>query len=362
MSRKSPCKSANLFQVGYRQQGNDGNMWMNVEITNKKGKSYNRWQKVGNKPHNTDAKVKIDRILENGINELPKKVNAVTSIPESTRKNVPGSYRIHGRQGYISFLVTVSSTHKVQIFRRLHDERLPDHDDEMFESVPCMTVDHSITVFIGDSRGDVYGQEFTTEGTTILIELKNNVYIYVKESIKVFQLVSQIVSYTSDNLDDDEPAPVGMDIQGKLYLFDEQVVLDSMETNEEHPLIYFWDRARIYQRIVPKINNIIGFYFDSLKKMSPLRFYTPKESVGRAKKGSNHIKDFIILPYKKHQGVKFEKSKTIVLKPIFAAFADGTRKELTPTEFIQLMDIIGKNIGISYMRTFSGGICEERCT
>lgn len=168
------------------------------------------------------------------------------AIPKSTRKNVVGSYHIHGTQGYVTFLVKVSKNKQIEIFRR--DYPGYENDDIKFDSKPCKVINNTLNVFIGDSRYNGYDEIDDAKGTSILVQLPHNRYVFIQNKIKTFKLPGTITKFVGDHLDDDEPSPFGVDTKGNIYLFreDSEVVLQPDPLlKEDHPQLVYYGKRKI---------------------------------------------------------------------------------------------------------------------
>jgi hypothetical protein len=164
-------------------------------------------------------------------------------IPVKTRKNIPGTYYIHGTQGHISFVIKVLKNKEIKIFKRLVTEessylyqtmvggenKLADGDSiveetKYFESTPCKVIKNAVNVFIGDSRHNIYCDVNESKGTSVLVQLPNNEYTYIHDEILSYKLPGVVTKFVGDHIDDDEPGPYAVDVNDRIYLFDRSSV------------------------------------------------------------------------------------------------------------------------------------------
>ena len=98
-------------------------------------------------------------------------------------------------------------------------------------------------VFIGKSTAKGYEHGKMFDGNSILLDMGDNKYVQIGESVCSFKAKSRIVSYASPVGNSDVPHPYAIDVDGNHYLFAEWVVLNGNVIGSKDPyLVYYADK------------------------------------------------------------------------------------------------------------------------
>jgi hypothetical protein len=189
-------------------------------------------------------------------------------IPESTRKNIPGTYFIRGGgegryahfPGYISYMVKIFKNKEVQIFKRLniedsqildlaevrvvdgqqrfftrkgdtrseYEDYLVEGNDakdngggfqmdetRLFETKPCKVVKDAVNVFLGEGDDPKY--------ISILVQLPKCKYIHILDEVVTFDLpgtITKFVGFDWDKFDNGDLTTYAVDSNDRIYVFD----------------------------------------------------------------------------------------------------------------------------------------------
>uniref|UniRef100_A0A6C0C961 Uncharacterized protein n=1 Tax=viral metagenome TaxID=1070528 RepID=A0A6C0C961_9ZZZZ len=153
--------------------------------------------------------------------------------------------------------------------------------------------------------------------------MKDNEYIYIGSEIFSFNTIDKIIDYVSPVGNNDVPYPYAIDNNGNYYLLIENVILKG-EIKYEDPYNYYYEHANIttdHGRIPPgnttikNFNDIDEFYIG--KDRYTLRYVTfPEKNYDRLLKSFGG--------------------------PLYVKYVDGTKKELSKNDYVELMRSYGK--------------------
>lgn len=120
-------------------------------------------------------------------------------------------------------------------------------------------------IFIGKSKymSNTFDSYF--DGNSILVNIKNNEYVFIGNKIFKFNSFFEIVNYKSPVGNSDVPYPYGIDKNNNYYLMIEDVVINTKLKINEDPYDYYYNLKR---NIEPKEINkkkIKGFYIGNNK-------------------------------------------------------------------------------------------------
>lgn len=143
------------------------------------------------------------------------------------------SYFTHDNGGR-PFKVEVDTENKNIV---IYDEDGYFGDDGVYvDQYPCpiLKIPSYEKIFIGESHGD-FGL-----GNSILIKIKNNIYIYVGEYIYSFEIDDEIINYESPIGNSDVPYPYAIGDK-YVYLMIEQVKINKndLQTNDPYTHYYY---------------------------------------------------------------------------------------------------------------------------
>jgi|SaaInlStandDraft_4_1057021.scaffolds.fasta_scaffold05478_2 hypothetical protein len=141
-----------------------------------------------------------------------------------------------------------------------------------------------MTVFSGG-----HGQEF--DGNSILLKINQNEYVFIGERIFTFVPLNEIDQFVSPVGNNDVPYPYATDIQGRFYLFIEDVIVNSISENyieDNDPYNYYYKIAKITTDIgsvnpiephFGHFENILKFYLNDTQytliyKPNPVKIFS----------------------------------------------------------------------------------------
>ena len=192
-------------------------------------------------------------------------------------------------------------------------------NDIVYSKTPTLIFNNVNNIFIGKSPKNAmttysggYGKTF--DGNTILLNIKDNKYVYIGPSIFSFQSESEIIKYVSPVGNSGVPYPYALDKNNNNYLMIEDVMVKNVPKNID-PYNYYFKKSK----------NINKMYNLHIGKNDYNVGYTPrpKDDYLRISK----FKDF-------GSGIK------IIHK-------DGKEQKLGMKEYIKLMNDYGKRNGLS---------------
>ena len=119
-------------------------------------------------------------------------------------------------------------------------------DKRIYSKKPIIILKNIENIFIGKSHKNEmtknsggYGSDF--DGNSILINVKNNEYIYIGSEIFRFYSFSDIIDYKSPVGNNDVPYPYAIDKENNYYLMIEDVVINKKSTNFDDPYNYYYN-------------------------------------------------------------------------------------------------------------------------
>lgn len=153
---------------------------------------------------------------------------------------------------------------KVNIQKRKNIVTVYQYNQQIYKYNP-------LKIFIGKSELDEmteysggYGPRF--DGNSILLQIGEDYYIYIGESIKSFITISPIIEYKSPVGNNDVPYPYAVDKIGQVYLITENVILKNNPIIQ-NPYLYYNEHyhitpnlSRIPLEQVPDFEEIDTFY------------------------------------------------------------------------------------------------------
>lgn len=153
-------------------------------------------------------------------------------------------YKIHWN-GARPFLVKIYSDGKVSV--HVQKQRFSkSYSREPFQ------IWNPIRIFVGKSPlnnmtaySGGHGKEF--DGNSILIHLHDRTYVHFSRTVKMFDALDEIVSYTSPVGNNDCPYPFAVDVRGRYYLLIEGIVADKIPVQDRNdPYEWYYKHSTIF--------------------------------------------------------------------------------------------------------------------
>ena len=201
-------------------------------------------------------------------------------------------------------------------------KRVSNSNDIVYSKSPTLIFNNINNIFIGKSPKNAmtthsggHGKKF--DGNTILLNIKDNKYVFIGLNIFSFQSEFEIIKYVSPVGNSGVPYPYAVDNNNNFYLMIEDVMIKNIPKNN-NPYNYYYKISR-------NINKMYDWY---IGKDGSHYSYTPrpKEDYLRISK----FKDF-------GNGIK------IIHK-------DGKEQKLGLKEYIKFMNEYGKKNGLSPLK------------
>ena len=211
--RKSPNQSATLYEVGKKKTGNDGNMWIVIQISN----GTKRWSQY-KKPETRGQKNRISALnhTKKKIKEKFNKLGKTTKsfIPKNKLSSRNKIYLIHDN-GERPFKV-IANNEKIEIYTYTDDNS---HFDHTYDKL-LLTINNFIGYWVGFDTS-----KYTNfHGNSILIQLSNHKYISVGWVIHEFETTDEIIDYVSPVGNSDVPYPVAYGETNVYFMLDMKYV------------------------------------------------------------------------------------------------------------------------------------------
>ena len=206
------------------------------------------------------------------------------------------------------------------------DKTFVKYYSELVKKIKCKDVfigvspKNTMTKFSGG-----FGKKF--DGNTNLIKLSDKRYVYVGETIFEFTSLNKIVDYQSPVGNSDVPYPYAIDEKGNYYLMLDKVIVNFPEKVED-PYDKYWNSGLMTtdvsftppkEPVYPNFQDIKGFYILEKGKKEP---YTLRHTTEPSKEYDRLVKS--------------------IGKPLSIEYTDGTKKDLSKKDYIQLMNDFGK--------------------
>ncbi len=145
---------------------------------------------------------------------------------------------------------TPAGKDKVDIYKEMED-KFYIHESDYNGNTNWMYIDliksyQPQKIFIGKSPlNDMtefsggHGPDF--DGNSILLEISKNKYVFLGESIKIFNSKNKIKEYVSPVGNSDVPYPYAVDENGEYYLMIENVVVENVpDKYKDDPYVYYY--------------------------------------------------------------------------------------------------------------------------
>ena len=196
-NRKAPNESATLCEVGTIKIGNDGNKWIIIETKNKS----HRWKKINNNK------------------TIKKSSNKFSGLHNSIKGNK--EYLTHDNGGR-PFKIVVNNKN-VNIYKLPEDYNYTNNTANKKDyTVLIKSYKNIKQIFIGKSiKGDdANGNNKFGLGNSILLEISNNKYVFIGETIYEFSTYSPIIEFFSMIGGNDVPYPLALTKDNVYFLID----------------------------------------------------------------------------------------------------------------------------------------------
>lgn len=218
-------------------------------------KSVKKSRKSVKKSRKSIKSVKKSRksVKKSSIKKSRKSVKK-NSVKTSNRKK---SYFIHDNGGR-PFLVHINPN-DVSIYKIPKDNHNDDENDSKKLYTELVKKYNPKQVLVGKSpKNDITiysgGYDKIFDGNTILLELKDNEYIFIGWNILSFKPKNKIVKYISPVGNSDVPYPYAIDNKGMYYLLIENIIITSVPNEYKNdPYTYYYNNKSVGHPLITKI-------------------------------------------------------------------------------------------------------------
>jgi hypothetical protein len=257
--RKGPIESAKQFNIGTIKKGNDGNNWIIIATKN----GTRRWKK------------QINNSKTKNVLKTPKGVN---------------EYLTHDNGGR-PFKVSVNNKN-VNIYKLPTDYNFDNYPNKNNYTNLVKSYNNIKQIFIGKSiKGDdVNGNNKFGLGNSVLIEISNNRYVFIGETIYEFSTNSPITNFFSMIGNSDVPYPLALCKNNVYFLIDKGVNgYLSREYFLEFPKKYNWgldSYSRLWGQypFVIDENNITKMQYDKMNFSDKSKLQKKTQLLDKTKK------------------------------------------------------------------------------
>jgi hypothetical protein len=210
-----------------------------------------------------------------------------------------------------------------------YDENAYDEDDIQDDETPvCSDVTEIYkTQFIQYWIGKSSCGDPDFDGSSFLVQVADNKYVYICDEISSFTAYAPIVKYVSDMGNSNVPYPYAIDEKGNVYLMLEDTVIiglpelhESYDELYEDPYTYYYDRSTITKDI--------GF------RREPVTPHPIKEWYVEGKQ------------YTLRNSFEYERYKNKTMKVVYQ---NGTTKTITADELQQICTMHRDDYGFRHM-------------
>lgn len=225
-SRQGPDESATKFSIGTVKKGNDGNNWIIIATKN----GTHRWKKQDSNNKTKNNKFKKSRKISNKSSNKSKTVKG------------DKEYLTHDNGGR-PFKVVVNNKN-VNIYKLPDDYNYDNGSPNKNNYTNLVNSYNNVKqIFIGKSvKGDdANGNNKFGLGNSVLLEIANNKYVFIGETIYEFSTYSPITDFFSMIGNSDVPYPLALTKDSVYFLIDKgNNGYLSREYFTEFPKKYSW--------------------------------------------------------------------------------------------------------------------------
>lgn len=145
----------------------------------------------------------------------------------------------------------------VSVYKFLHRTKEKNKIIDTYENTPICKY-KALQIFVGKSIKNNMtkfsgGTGFKFDGNSILLNINNLTYIYIGKSIYKFNALNKIITYVSPIGNSDVPYPYAIDIDGNIYLInDNKIIINNIDLIENMINSQFDDPYSLYYNICNK--------------------------------------------------------------------------------------------------------------
>jgi len=197
----------------------------------------------------------------------------ITSEAQNAKRFVQMTYITHDNGNRPFKVEIIKEELKVKVFKKsaVQPDNIRTEDEIVFDTQPIKTYKPN-KVFIGKSPKNKmtkishgYGKRFN--GNSILLEMRNNKYIFIGSAIRSFNAIDKITKFISPVGNNDVPYPFAIDNRNNVYLLLEDVIISNVPKDDlknvlKKPYIHYYSSCIITDIDTNDPNNVLGKFED----------------------------------------------------------------------------------------------------